>query len=550
MKDLQSIENMGSGTPTLSRTVETTETGDNRRRPKGHNGHLTSGRLLARNTVWNLIGNGAPMIVAVVCIPILIHGLGTDRFGVLTLAWALIGYASLFDLGLGRALTQLVARKLGAGEEREIPSLAWTSLLLMLLLGFAGSAAVFLISPWLAGRGLNVPVALHWETLQSFRLLGLSLPFVITTAGLRGLLEAHQRFRLINALRIPMGVFTFAGPLLVLPFSKSLILVVATLVVGRIAAWAGHLLVCLRVLPELGRSIAWERSSVVPLLRFGGWMTVTNIVSPLMVTLDRFLIGALVSMTAVAYYATPFEMVTKLWLLPGALMGVMFPAFSTGFAQDRERTALLFGRSVKSLFVVLFPIMLCTVALAQDGLKLWLGPEFAQQSFRVLQCLAVGVFISSLANVPFAFLQGVGRPDLTAALHLIELPLYLGLLWWLISTRGIEGAAIAWSVRIGVDALLLFGLAKRFLPGRSPIRLRTAVLPAMALLVLALAALLQGPIVKGVFLLSTILCFVLVTWFWILTPEERTLAQSYRQESPMSAPLAQNWWRKGASANK
>src|SRR5713226_920143 len=114
---------------------------------RNHNGHLTSGRLLARNTVWNLLGNGAPMIVAVFCIPVLIRGLGKERFGVLTLAWALIGYASLFDLGLGRALTQLVAKKLGVGEEREIPALAWTSLLLMMVLGLAGAAIVALASP-------------------------------------------------------------------------------------------------------------------------------------------------------------------------------------------------------------------------------------------------------------------------------------------------------------------------------------------------------------------------------------------------------------------
>jgi O-antigen/teichoic acid export membrane protein len=130
--------------------------------------------------------------------------------------------------------------------------------------------------------------------------------------------------------------------------------------------------------------------------------------------------------------------------------------------------------------------------------------------------------------VPFSLLQGVGRPDLTAALHFIELPLYLGLLWWLIRTRGIEGAAIAWSTRGAIDALLMFGLAKRFLPGKVSIRPQTALLPATALLILALSALLQGLIVKGLFLLGTILCFVLVTWFRILTPEERTLAQSYR----------------------
>src|ERR1700731_4320142 len=148
---------------------------------KNQNGHLTSGRLLARNTVWNLLGSGAPMLVAVVCIPILIRGLGKERFGVLALAWALIGYASLFDLGLGRALTQLVAKKLGAGEDREVPSLAWTSLLLMLVLGVAGAAIIILISPWLIHSALNVPDPMEPETLQAFRLLGLSLPFVITT---------------------------------------------------------------------------------------------------------------------------------------------------------------------------------------------------------------------------------------------------------------------------------------------------------------------------------------------------------------------------------
>src|SRR6266849_6646628 len=116
---------------------------------KNHNGHLTSGRLLARNTVWNLLGSGAPMLVAVFCIPILIRGLGKERFGVLTLAWALIGYASLFDLGLGRALTQLVAKKLGAGEDREVPTLVWTSLVLMLLLGAAGALAAVLLAAWL-----------------------------------------------------------------------------------------------------------------------------------------------------------------------------------------------------------------------------------------------------------------------------------------------------------------------------------------------------------------------------------------------------------------
>src|SRR6185437_4911702 len=138
--------------------------------------HLTSGRLLARNTLWNLAGNGAPLIVAVFSIPILIHGLGKDRFGVLTLAWALIGYASLFDIGLGRALTQLVAKKLGSGEDHEIPALAWTSLLLMAALGAVGTVVILAISPWLVHHALKIPEGIQTEVLRSFYLLGLAVP--------------------------------------------------------------------------------------------------------------------------------------------------------------------------------------------------------------------------------------------------------------------------------------------------------------------------------------------------------------------------------------
>jgi O-antigen/teichoic acid export membrane protein len=495
---------------------------------------LTSSRLLARNTAWNLLGNGAPMIVAVFSIPILITGLGKDRFGVLALAWALIGYAGLFDLGLGRALTQLVAQKLGVGQDREVPMLVWTSLALMLILGLVGTVVIMLATPLLVQRTLNVPVALQRESLRAFYLLGLCVPLVITTAGLRGLLEAYQHFRLTNVLRIPMGVFTFVGPLLVLPFSRSLFPVVAVLVAGRLVAWAAHLVLCLRVMPALRKSVAWERAAVGPLLRFGGWMTVSNVVSPLMVTLDRFLIGAVVSMTAVAYYATPYEVVTKFLFIPSALMGVMFPAFSTSFVRDRARTALLYGRCVKYLFLILFPVVLLTVGLAKNGLAIWLGADFAAHSFRVLQWLAVGVFLNSLAQVPFALVQGVGRPDLTAKLHLIELPFYLLGLWWLISTYGIEGVAIAWTVRMALDTLALFCFSSWLLPESVSASRYTVSTVAVALAVLLSASLPTTPIAKMIFLSCVLLAFISGGWFLALAPDERALIGARLKPSQVS----------------
>ena len=488
---------------------------------------LTSGRALARNTVWNLIGQGAPLLVALFAIPLLIKGLGTARFGVLTLAWAVVGYFSLFDLGLGRAVTKLVAEKLGADQVEDIPRLIWTALALMGVLGIIGALVAPSISPWLVHDILKIPQELQDETLSAFYLLALSIPVVIIATGLRGVLEAHQRFDLANMVRIPLGMFTFMGPLIVLPFSNSLFPVVAVLVAGRILTCGVFLVICLHLVPALRHNIRPQRSMIQPLISFGSWMTVTNIVGPLMVYLDRFLIGALISITAVAYYVTPYEVVTKLWLISGALVGVLFPAFSTTLAQDRARTARLFGRGVDYIFLALFPLLLIIVTLAHEGMTLWLGVEFADNSAFVLQWLAVGVFINSIAQIPFALVQGAGRPDLTAKMHLIELPFYLLTLWWLLGVFGIKGAAVAWVVRVGIDTLILFVMVRCLLPNTKALMWNSLLRIIIAVCIFIMAGYITGLFLKGMFLIGVLTVFIVVAWLWLLGPEERELVKDF-----------------------
>jgi O-antigen/teichoic acid export membrane protein len=484
---------------------------------------LTNGRILARNTIWNLFGQSAPLLVALFAIPLLIKGLGTARFGVLTLAWAVVGYFSLFDLGLGRALTKLVAEKLGDGKVEDIYKLIWTALALMGMLGITGALVAASISPWLVHNILKIPQTLQDETLSAFYLLALSIPVVISAIGLRGVLEAHQRFDLVNKVRIPLGIFTFLGPLIVLPFSNNLFPVVAVLVVMRFLAWGVNLFLCLRVVPALRSNIRMQRAMIRPLISFGSWMTVTNIVGPLMVYLDRFLIGALISVTAVAYYATPYEVVTKFWLISGALVSVLFPAFSTTLAQDRDRTARLFGRGVNYIFLALFPLLLVIVTLAHEGLSLWLGSEFADNSTFVLQWLAVGVFINSIAHIPFALVQGAGRPDLTAKMHLIELPFYLLMLWWLLVVYGIKGAAVAWVARVCIDTFILFVMVQWLLPNIKALMWNSLLRIIIAVCIFIMAGYITGLFVKGMFFIGVLIGFTVVTWRWLLAPEEREL---------------------------
>ncbi len=150
-----------------------------------------------------------------------------------------------------------------------------------------------------------------------------------------------------------------------------------------------------------------------------------------------------------------------------------------------------------------------------------------------MQWLAIGVFFNGIAQIPFALVQGSGRPDITGKLHLWELPAYGLLLWVLIHTNGIEGAAIAWTARVVVDALILFGFSYRILRAE-PQNLRRFILPlASAILLLTLGGVLltlggvpMNVYAKISYALLTLFAFGFVTWFALLDPSERLYARS------------------------
>jgi O-antigen/teichoic acid export membrane protein len=503
---------------------------------------LTSGRLLARNAVWNLLGMCSPALVAVVCLPILKRVLGTDRLGIVSLAWVIVGYFGFFDLGLSRALTKLVAEKLGQKRAEQIPTLVWTSLWMLAGIGFAGLIAALLLSRWLVSGPLRVPQSLQHEALVSFYFLSLSIPFVVVTAGLRGVLEALQRFRLATAIRIPMAVFTYLGPVIILPFSHSLVPIMVALVLGRVAACLAHFWACFSAWPSLRDGMSFHGPSVGPLVHFGGWLTVSNIVAPLLVSCDRFVIGSLLSVSAVAYYAVPYEVVTRFGFFPGALVGVLFPVFSMTTETDRHRLIFLYECGVKYTFLALFPITLLVVAFAPEALRLWLGEDFARNSTHVTQLLAIAIFINGIGQIPFAHIQGAGRPDITAKFHLVELPLYVATLFYFAQHMGITGVALAWLFRVSVDAALLFFVSWKMLPQNRFVLSRLPVISAAALVAFIYAASPTSIAVRAGFFFACCVLAGIVTWRWLISPGEKVAFSS-----GLGAKTAVEWMRRKSS---
>jgi len=480
--------------------------------------------VLARNTGWNLAGQLLPLAVAAFALPVLARSLGNERFGVLSLVWALLTY--LGDLGFGRATTKFAAAALGRGDRAALADAVWGTAAIQLATGLLLAAALALAAPLLARSVFHVPAEYAAETVVALRLLALGLPLVLLSTAVRGILEGAQRFDVVNWIRIPVTTATFLLPLLGAWAGWGLAGIVGLLVAGRIAGLLSFAYAAARIVPGIGRP-ALRLHGLGEMARFGGWVTVSTVVSPILTYGDRFILGALAGAAAVAYYTPPFELVTRLTFLPAALVAALFPAFSylAGRA-DREAAERLLSHGVKLVLLVFAPILALLAVNAHDVLRLWLGAEFAQAGAVALVVLAAGTFANSLALIPHALLHGVGRADLTAAFHLIELPIYLVLAVLLVRQWGVTGAAVAWAARTTLDTVFLFAAAGHLSRGTGR-ALRAARVPqALALVALfaaAAAALAAVPALpsRALLLAFALAALVPAGWRWALLDADR-----------------------------
>jgi O-antigen/teichoic acid export membrane protein len=483
---------------------------------------LDSNRLLVGNSIWNLVGDTLPLLAAVIAVPLTIRGLGTDRFGVLITAWMLTGYLSLLDFGLGRALTKHVAQAMGNSQMDAVPKLFWTALQLCLLLGGASAIIFALACPWVVYHGLKVSIPLRPQTETVFYLIAICLPVLVCSSCLRGFLAALQRFDLLNKIKIPLSVFSFIVPVLVLHFTLNLAVIMSVLLVGRFLAALLELFMCLNVAPGMRGFVLPDWRYIRPLFSFGAWVTVSTVLNPLLVYSDRFLIGALLSMTDVTHYSAPMEMLARLVILPSAIAQVTFPALSYSLVKDPERAAILFERANKYILGVMFPVILLAVTFAPELMRLWLGGSFAGASAEVTQFLSIAALLTGLTYVPASLMQAAGRPDIFATVVLIEAPFYLPLMWVMIRLFGIDGAALAYVIRSAVNAAICLVFAYRMLRSSEKALQRTALAIVAAVCMLTFIVALRGnPYLRATFAFGMLSAFGWSAWTLFLNVEER-----------------------------
>lgn len=412
---------------------------------------------LRKNTLWNLLGGGLPLLAAVISIPYCLNRLGIEAFGVLTLIWALIGYFSLFDLGVGRALTYEISRLRSNDQGDRIPGVLRAGLLLTFLTGLLGGVIMYLIAPSLAYDWLKISPQLAPDAQHAFELAAWGVLLTTIGSGLRGAQEGLEQFKIANANKGILGIATFLLPVLsIYLHGSSLYFVVMYLVAAR----AFMLLINLYQLKDfcfVGH-IPLVRTHIQSLYSFGIWVTISGVVGPLMVYGDRFFVSVAVGASLLPLYAIPQEGLQRLLLIPGSFCSALLPRLASMSALEKKN---LYAKSFKHVALIMFGVCLGAALLAYPALAIWINPEFASQSLVIVCILALGIWINSMALVPFTFLHANGATKTTAIFHMIELALYIFVLYHFVQIWGLVGAALAWVLRIFLDLVLLQWTVKK-----------------------------------------------------------------------------------------
>jgi O-antigen/teichoic acid export membrane protein len=463
-------------------------------------------RTVAKNALWNVGGQLASLSVGLVALPLLLHELGAARLGVFTLALGLIGFSGLFDLGLGRALTQTVSSSLGQGRSQgEVAALVSHVIGLLAAVGTLWTVALWWAAPFLVDRLFSLTGEMARETAFGLRALALSIPFALAATGAMGTLEGLQQFRLLSLWRMPMSVLQFGLPLGVAIIRPDVGWVIAALAVTRVVWMLLWLTQLNRLLPRVPGT-STSRADLRHALHFGGWLSVSNLIGPLMVYADRFYLASVFPPAMVAYYTVPFDTAFRATSLPQTAVNALFPALAETQSRPEASTRLL-ALAIRAVVVLMLPAVLVVAVFAHPLLALWLNTSFAAPATPVLKLLLVGIFLNSAAHLPYALLQAHGRSDLTAKLHSLELPVFALLLVVGVHLFGIAGAALAWSLRVLLDTALLFAMAWRLHPPQRTVLAHGAGLlcSATGALLLAIYAV-HGPIQIALTVIITVVC--------------------------------------------
>lgn len=399
---------------------------------------------IAKNSFFNVAGYLIPGLLSIPILGYMARELGIEEFGLFTLILSIVGYASIFDIGITRSVIREIA--IYKHNKKEVIKILSTSTLIILLLGILAAFLIIIFNIQITNL-LKVSANIKDEFNLCLIIMSLSIPFFLVTQVWCSLLEGKEEFLKLNIYKSISSTLVILLPAIGLFWGQSLTYVIIGLLISRIIA----MLLIFKFCKGYRFVITFDKLVFNRLITFGGWIAISNIISPIMSYFDRFILANRMGSDVVGFYTGPSEAIARIGIFPSAIARTIFPMLSSNQMDSFKIKKI----SYVLIIISVVPFALFFAGFAEEILSLWLGDSFALKSSSVFQILILGLVFNSVAQVPFASIQASGNSKATALLHLIECLPYIVLLWWLITHYGIIGAAWAWTIRMLIDMILL-----------------------------------------------------------------------------------------------
>ncbi|MFN7570378.1 MAG: lipopolysaccharide biosynthesis protein [Betaproteobacteria bacterium] len=424
---------------------------------------LTSLRL---NTAANIAGHVWTAVLGLVFVPVYLHLLGVEAYGLIGLFMVVQSAISLLDPGAVAAINRELAQADETGRPAAqvrclVRTLEWVYLPI--------AVAIAALSWWLAE-----PVARIWltperltadEVAQALFLMGLATAAQWPTFLYWAALTGRQQLPLLNGLNAVFATLKTVG---VVP-----VLWIAGASIENFLWW--HVLVaavqstvfCIvvwRVLPRSDAPARFSRAELRRLSGFASGVSLATLLSFVLGNADRVVLAKLLTLDDFGYYAIATTLAHAVYRISSPIAGAAFPRlaqFAAGADPSGQRR--LYGNVSQVLIVVVASVVALLTTFAEPTLLAWTGnAALAQAAAPILALLAIAHGLAGATTLPYHLQLAHGRVRtwllLIAAVTAAYLPLLVVLARW----RGAEGGATAALVANAV----LFMAASSLIHGR------------------------------------------------------------------------------------
>ena len=415
---------------------------------------------VVKGSLWTLVGTVLPLMASLLSTPFVIRFLGTESYGVLILVGLIPNYFAFADFGMGIASTKFGAEAYGQGKRRREAEVVRTAASIALATSLVFAIPIFLFSsPIIAA--LEVPEYLRGEASVALKITAVSFVLGILVTILNTPQLARLRMDLNSAINAGTKLTLAVATPIVLYLGGHLVAAASVTLTVVALGLAAHIFVSGRLLRKLF-GLTLDRRLVRPLLGFGTGILLSSLAGMLLANLEKLFLTKLVSVKSLAYYSVAFTFANMATMFSWAMVQALIPAFSQLLTPERRgEFDALFARSIRLSILWLLPTVMMLFVIARPFFSLWAGPDFGAESSLPFYILLLGLLCNIIAYVPYTAVTASGRTDLLAKVYWIELAPYIATVVLFINWFGIVGAALAWSLRVTLDALVFIWLARR-----------------------------------------------------------------------------------------